>query len=313
MTSLSDILREEDKPEPIQPKQRPEVEETITPSGLTIRYDDRKHRYWVNDKPVDSVSAIIGVIDKSGPLMWWAQGIGIGSALHLIATDPILAATALGAPDVYEWLSAGAKLDKAPVAVRNIIDALTPNKISCNHVRDKAGVRGTTVHDALERWATDGTLPDPEFYAEGQQGFVRGLRLFIEEAAIRPTHTEVIVASAEYRFAGRYDLQAILDECEFCTHIDTKKGTEQRGVVAPGSYRIDLKTTSGVYLEAFLQMEGYEGAAIESGYPATDGRAVLRVTEDGRYELRLSNATYADFLAVRSAHAAMRALKERAA
>ena len=47
---------------------------------VTLDFDDAKHVYTVDGKVVPSVTGITKIIDKSGPLMWWA----IGQALEYV-------------------------------------------------------------------------------------------------------------------------------------------------------------------------------------------------------------------------------------
>lgn len=292
-STLDLILSEQDAPPPVEAKERPAEVEVLTPSGLTIRYDDRRHFYWINDVKVASVSTILGCLDKPA-LPWWGMKQGV-LGVQALMRDGHLAVELADSTDV-----------DAVVAL------LTTHKLTVNHVRDKAGERGTTVHDALEAWATNGTVPNPDDYADGQRGYVAGLVAFLTDAKITATSAEMIVGSATHGFAGRYDLEARLEECELVTRLDEKKGTETRETVKAGAYLPDLKTSGAVYPEMFLQVEGYEGARIESGHAPTDARAVVRVTADGRYEFRVSPSNYDAFLAVKRCHEAIVELRAAA-
>jgi hypothetical protein len=41
---------------------------------VTLDFDEKKHVYTVDGEPVISVTGATSIIDKSGPLMWWAVG-----------------------------------------------------------------------------------------------------------------------------------------------------------------------------------------------------------------------------------------------
>lgn len=249
------------------PAPRPEIVESVTPSGVTIRYEDKRHLYFLDGEKVPSVSTILGVLDKPA-LPWWGMKTGVAGVLALQERNvwPLV-------PDV-----------------DTVVRLLTENKLTVNHVRDKAGERGTTVHDALEAWATEGRTPNPEMYPADQVGYVEGLAWFLRDNEIVPEATEVIVGSVSHRFAGRYDLRCAID-----------------GKVS----LLDLKTSGGIYPEHFLQLEAYEGASVECGYGPTVQRVVLRVASDGTYELRVSPAVFDDFLAVNVCYRATSALKAR--
>lgn len=266
------------------PAPRPEVVETVTPSGVTIRYEDKKHLYFLDGEKVPSVSSILGCLDKPA-LPWWGMKIGVQGVLELFRQEALRSTRPLPGQTF-------AIVDTAfePVDSDRVVRLLTEHKLTVNHVRDKAGERGTTVHDALEAWAATGAKPDPKVYPDEQRGYVEGLLLFLNEHAVEPEATEIIVGSTTHGFAGRYDLRCWL---------------------ATEPTLLDLKTSGSVYLEHFLQLEAYEGAGVECGYEPTANRVVLRVAADGSYELRESPATYDDFLAVLACYRATTALRDR--
>lgn len=297
MTVFADIVREQHLADnPPEPKTRPETEEIVTPSGLGIRYEDGKHLYFLReegDPPTDwrrvpSVSTILKCLDKPA-LPWWGMTVGVSGVLRLQQDGKL--------PPVCD-----------PATV---VSLLTEHKLTVNHVRNKAAARGVTVHDALEAWCRDGEVPNPDLWPEDQQGYVHGLLAFLEAVDLTPEASECMVASQTHGYAGRYDLRCRLDEATVrcLAHKDPAK--DAWALIESGRYMLDLKTSSGVYLEHHLQLEGYEGASVECGYGPTDHRAVLRVTADGRYELRLSRARHQDFLAVLGCHLALEQLKSR--
>lgn len=300
MNTFADIVREQHvAANPPVPRERPAVEEVRLPSGLEVRYEDGKHLYFIResgDPPTDwrkvvSVSTILKCLDKPA-LPWWGMKVGVQGVLALQEKGAL---PSLADSD-------------------DVVKLLTEHKLTVNHVRDRAGARGVTVHDALEAWCERGELPNPELWPVAQRGFVTGLLAFLEAVTLEPEATECIVASYEHEYAGRYDLRARLGEATVRTFAHKKDPAKDVFSTIPGGrYLLDLKTSSGVYLEHFLQLEGYEGAAVESGDEPTDVRAVLNVTEDGRYQFVLSPATHDDFLAVLECHNAVAALKERVA
>jgi hypothetical protein len=266
--------------------------ELMTEPQVAVEYFVQPYRhYLVNGQPVPSVTQILGCLDKPA-LPWWGMKVGVDGVLKLIAE--------------HDWQpTIGVDCD-------DVVKLLTANKLTVNHVRDKAADRGTAIHDALEQWGHTGQLPDPSMYSENEQGHVAGLVAFLTDAEPSPLGMEVIVGSAEHQFAGRYDLRVQLPKArEVCVGI-TKAGKESRATIPAGLYLADLKTSSGIYNEALLQLAGYEGASIECGLPATDHRAVIRTTANGKYEVRLSHASYDDFLCVRRCYGALQRLKEAA-
>jgi hypothetical protein len=148
-------------------------------------------------------------------------------------------------------------------------------------VRDAASTRGTSIHKAAEHLANTGEAPRLGSFPEGHQGYVQALASWWLAERPKVIATEVIVASLEFRFAGRFDLLAEI-----------------------GGRRtlVDFKTSGAVHpKEMFAQLEAYEGASIECGYPPTDERLIVRLGEDGTFEVAESCASYSDFLAIKAA------------
>ena len=93
-------------------------------SGL--KFDDKRHRYTLDDTPIPSVTTILGVLDKPG-LPYWAAG--------LVARDAI--------ENCAYW---GQRIRSGEDPERIIRDL----KRSPWKERDKAARRGTRIHQVLE-------------------------------------------------------------------------------------------------------------------------------------------------------------------
>lgn len=295
------------------------------PAGYTIDYfTEPRRKYMIGmadgngvEDPMQeavSVTTVLGCLDKPA-LPWWGMKIGVEGVLELVkrgvlspATHPVENFTTLAAPT-----DQGLNM---LVGVDDIVRLLTQEKLTTNHARDKAAVRGVNAHDAFEAWCAIGQIPDPEKYPEEERGYVRGLLAFINDTRgnFVPDSQEVIVGSMKHLFAGRYDLRAhTTGEMTLVTSAYTTSGDiRKRGpkyVTVPADIKIlgDLKTSKGIYGSHLLQLEGYEGASVECGYEPTDARAVIHVTKDGLYEFKRARATYDDFLAIlRTYHALAR-------
>jgi hypothetical protein len=95
---------------------------------------------------------------------------------------------------------------------------LVEEKLTVNHMRDKAGDRGVAVHDAFEELGEDGHLARPTHYPEEEQGYVSGLWSFLNDVCPEPLAAEVMVGSVEHGFAGRYDIRLrVPKECWWFT------------------------------------------------------------------------------------------------
>lgn len=302
MSALEDFLHEQDRPSAVLPAEKPpprprEGATVVVPVGWTIDFLTKPYRHYkIDGVKVDaSASQVTDALDKP-MLKWWGMKTGVAGVIELVRRDLV---TDVGGSEM-----------------ESLVALLTEQKLTVNHVRREAADRGSRAHDAMEDWANNpGILPDPERLPEDERGYIMGLRSFIADVRPEPNGVEVIVGSKQHGWAGRCDLQRLIipQPVIACVHIDYKTGAETRTIVPAGSYLTDLKTSSGVWLEHHLQVAGYEGGSIESGYEPTEHQAILRVTVDGRYEFVESVADYDDFLAVKRARDAVKRVEKKAA
>jgi hypothetical protein len=284
----------------------------VTPSGIPVYYQSQPKRLYRIGPPgewmqedlgflltnaqgdneqsrmdwheVPSVTTVLDVLSKPA-LPWWGMKVGIEGTLTIA---PPRTAT-----------------------VDEVVELLTQRKLTVNHVRDKAGARGQAVHDAFEAWARTGFKPDPSIYPDEERGYVEGMLAFLDDVpSIEPIAVEVLVASEQYDYAGRYDIRFRTSaEHDVVVHRTKRKTTTRK--LAPGTYLGDLKSSKGIYPSHARQLEAYEQASIESGYEPTDGRGILHVGADGTYEFVRSWATVEDFLCVLRVWQSDQYMKER--
>ena len=272
------------------------VVQSTTPSGIGIYYQEGPVRlYRICDqldptgqtveewRQVPSVSTPLEVLEKGG-LSWWGMKVGIAGALKVAVPNDLDRVT----PELHH---------DGP-EVQAIVDRLTPAKLTVNHIRDHAATRGTNVHTGLELYAECGVIPAPELYPEHERGYVAGVRQFLIDAKPVVEHSELMVASAEHGFAGRFDLVAQIDEGR---PVATKCYPKRASVIDPfpgGRVLIDLKTSKGVYASYHIQLAGYRAGLVECGYGDVDIAGVVRVTPEGKYEFVPGRAVLEDYLAV---------------
>jgi len=297
----------------------------VTPSGIPVYYQSKPKRLYrigkeklvgadwdaamlladpENWTEVPSVTTVLGVLDKPA-LPWWGMKCGVEGVLALYGSGHLVGN---GSPET-SWL---AHHYGGQATVDSVVASLTEQKLTVNHVRDKAGDRGQSVHDAFEAWARTGLKPDPSIYPDEERGYVEGLLAFLADVpSIEPIAAEVLVASAEHGFAGRYDIRfRTYQPHDVVVHRTPKRGPTYRRL-APGLYLGDLKTSKGIYASHARQLEAYEQASVESGYEPTEARGILHVAADGTYEFVRSWATFEDFRVVLAVYQSDQAMKER--
>jgi len=300
---------------------------TVAPNGLPIyfQHDPRRYRLgplapdqagtsWeLESEPewdiVPSVSEVLDVLHKPG-LPWWGMTTGVEglmalNGLGLVRETAFNGHPALAVPNGPERSS------WSPATAEELTALLTAQQLTVNHVRDKAGTRGLAVHGALEDWAASGRLPDPSIFPAEEAGYVRGLLAFLRDVDPEPVASEVMVASREFGFAGRYDLRLrVTKPRPVVAKIYPKKPPLMK-TLQPGELLTDLKSSKGVYESHPRQLEAYEKASIECGWAPTLARGIIHVTEDGRYEFVRSWAQFSDFLAVLMVWRSDQAMKRR--
>lgn len=257
----------------------PPTETEVTPSGIVIKYWD----------------GLGGVGNKKRRYTFEKDGVNIArpaSASTIVKYGPPNDNFSNSA--ARKTLAACCKLhDKLPLNPEEAEAWLKRQELWWDQLRDQAGKRGTSTHDVLEPLLRDDNVVSLALYAEELRGFMRGVfAWFADYSPVAVAHNgrklvEVMVASMKHGFCGRFD-----------AHV--RIGDE--------THRIDLKTLEKFsfnrdgdkyppYPENIKQLEGYEIAAVESGYPASDKRAVLRVTASGDYDYTESWGVPDDFLA----------------
>lgn len=271
----------------------------ITPSGIRVEYTPDPRTYWVDGVEVPSVTTVLSVLSKEA-LAWWGQGRGVQGVLELVERGVINSS--------FDWDKDCERLcvNDDFATEETIVEVLKEHKLTVNHRLEQASERGVSVHDALEVWASTGLAPNPNDFEENEKPYVEGLVKFIEDVRPEVVGYEVMVGSAQHRYAGRFDLSFNVNTaCEYTARCYPKR-KDLREVFPAGSVLGDLKTSKGVYDSHKLQLAAYELAAQECGYPATDRQAIIHVTAQGKYEVVFSDATPAQFLAVRNVYAALK-------
>ncbi|MDH4104283.1 MAG: hypothetical protein OEV29_13025 [Thermoleophilia bacterium] len=294
------------------------VVEIETPSGIHVYYQAgpkrlyRLRQLFQEDKDffnwteVPSMSTVTKCLDKPG-LVHWGEKVGINLVQELVRQGKVDL-------DYIKKFKPNDAHHPPWYGGEGLREIGNREKLTNYHMKDAAASRGNSVHQALEGWAMSGVLADPDVYPEHERGFVVGLNKFLSESRFQPTMSEVIVASIEHKVAGRFDLLGNIPEPVELTYHLTEKNA-YRKTFQPCSALVDLKTSAGVFEEYHLQVAGYRGCLIESGYLKDEAELptgyVLRVTLDGRYELVEVQAEWLDFWFLRGLYDALNGIRDR--
>lgn len=268
---------------------KPDDQLLAMPDGSKVLYRDSSHRYWspsetldelptpgakVTTTPLTGVTTVTGCLDKPALLPWVEEQTC--EAIQALAAQQIV----------------------IPVSAPDLLAALSEAQLGWRYTRDRRATSGTSVHAALERLATTGSLPPMADFPVEDHGYVQGLAAFWLDARPGVEATEVVVASQAHGLAGRFDLLASVTGARLVVDSDT--GARE---AFTGRFRWDAKTSRAIYAtENFAQLAGYDLLADQCGHDPVDGSLVLRLDQSGAYEVALSTATHEDFLAILGAY-----------
>lgn len=176
---------------------------SIAAAGLTR---DEKHNYrWNGADPLPSVTTILGVVDKSGPLVGWAKREVSNAAVRNLDTLAKMVETA-GPDSAARWL------------------ATIPG-----YQRDVAADIGTTVHELTEALSRG----DEVHLGEDVAPYIAAYRQFLVDFKPRFFALEEMVISLRYGYGGTFDWIA---EIEGETWLGDNKTS--KGVYAETAYQL---------------------------------------------------------------------------
>lgn len=172
--------------------------EWVTKAGAPAKTSRR--RYLLDDDELDSVSSIVGTLDKPALLYWIEDQATRGAVL----------AERLGElEDVYEedWMGRVKTLG-----------------LGASAKRDEGADRGTAIHAAFHTLATEGRAPNPASFPEVAQPWVQGAVCAWLAMQPKLIASEEIVCHPDHRYAGRPDLIALVDGKVTLLDYKTGKG-----------------------------------------------------------------------------------------
>jgi hypothetical protein len=155
---------------------------------VTLDFNEGKHTYEVEGSKIPSVTGITGIIDKSGPLMWWA----VKQCLSYVEDN----------------LAAVQKMDEVELK-RFWHDAQRSHFRASKEATDI----GHLAHEWIEDWLNgkNPETPKNEKLRATTDSFVE----WAIEAAVTPYETEFKIYSREHGYAGTADFDGMIgkDRC----------------------------------------------------------------------------------------------------
>ena len=166
---------------------------------VTLEFNEKKHVYTVDGEIVPSVTGITGIIDKSGPLMWWAVSQCCEFVENKVAED--------GGRLVLE--------DEVKLA-----DFLHEAHRAHLRASRKATDIGTMAHQWIEDYFA-GKNPEPPKNKQ-LKSTIDSFLAWAKTYNVEPVETEFKIYSRENGYAGTCDFEGYING-EFCI-ADWKTG-----------------------------------------------------------------------------------------
>lgn len=198
--------------------------------------------------------------------------------LHTLDGKPLTGCTTvlsvIAKPALIQWAAnmavesiKGEIYDCSLVPPREILDGIFERARSAHRQKkETAGDWGTAVHAAVETWIKENKLP-----IDLDENGLKVFDLFRNWSASNKVtffESEMHIYSEKHWLGGIVDL--VLD-------------------IGGQTWIADIKTSSGIYEEAFFQMAGYHLMLEEMGlYPNITGYIVLNLKKDGTFEEKRS-------------------------
>lgn len=259
------------------------------PNGEAIFYDDSNHAYYraVPEKVLDSnietwrrSTRLTGASTLSKPfsydsgrLLAWKERMTCEGIAWLLSDEQIL-----GDP-VPSWTASG----------DSIRAKLKEESLLADDARDRKATIGTNVHSVLEGLAGVCPMPNVDEMEEAEKPYARAIFKWWELRRPEVHEAEAFVYNAELGYAGRFDLRAVLHECEDSPGIDPF--FHDKLTLA------DLKSSGYIAASHHAQLALYNAGAIACGIGGSDGQMILQVKPDGSFREIKGQATHDDALA----------------
>lgn len=203
---------------------------------VILQFDDVKHIYTVNNKVVYGTTSILQVLAKPA-LIFWA----VNQAIESLEKS-------WQAGIVYDEIQISEHLNNAKMAHRKRLS--------------KAADIGTKIHqwiqDYIELRLAKKPAPKMPVNKEMQKA-IKGFFNWAKKHKVQLIASEQKIYSKKYKYAGTYDLEAMVDG--------------KRTI-------IDFKTSKAIYPEMFLQASAYlQAKEEETGKKFDGGVAILRLSK----------------------------------
>lgn len=232
-------------------------------------FDEKKHRYELDGKPLTGVTTILGVIAKPALIQWAADE----TVKYLGWINP-KKCTEQEKQEALARIATNLSFDDPEIFFNTLSEA----RVQHAKRKEKAGDVGTAVHAMIEGWVlaaiklNDGYFKDkmPIIKNDAEAQMLAHFWNWAVDNKVKFIESEKRLYSVKHWYAGT---------CDLVFEMNSKR------------YIGDIKTSSAIYNEHFFQMGGYEIALEEMGYDKVDGYLVINLKKDGKFDLKVAENT----------------------
>jgi hypothetical protein len=213
-------------------------------------FDEKKHMHTLDGKPLMGVTTVLGVINKPMLIQWSAN-----MAVDFIESHKT---------DAHFNMSTGIGSISFDMGFDEL---LKEARVAHRKKKEAAGDLGTELHAKIELVILRAIQENNGFITEEMQ--VDGTHLFVAWAI---TNNVKFLASEKNIYSEEWWVGGITDIiCE----IDGKR------------FIGDVKTSSGIYPEHYIQASAYSKMAVEMGlYEKFDGVVIINCKKDGGFDVQ---------------------------
>jgi hypothetical protein len=232
---------------------------------MNYQFEEKRHIHTLGGKPLMGVTTVLNVIAKPS-LIQWAADMSV-SQFGWIKKDEWINGKKVAVPTEKRLECIKEHLER--IKDRDIESFLNElDEARVNHLKKKesAGDWGTNVHKAIELWIKEKKEPD-NLDDKGLEVFNKFKEWAIKEKV-------EFLESEKHVFSEKYWIGGIVD---LVIKLNGKK------------YIGDIKTSSGIYNEAFFQMGAYNLCLEEMGeHKDVEGYLVINLKKDGNMDMMIA-------------------------
>ena len=233
--------------------------------SIVLRFDKEEHIYYrVNElgnlTPVDGVTTVCGIIDKSHALVPWAAKMVVEKLLRIIPTETVDNVISLRHLTLEEF-------------TRFALDAKGAHKEKLESAGDIGRAAHQCLEDSIKHAIVESgnavqTLVNLPFDAQAEH-CARVALAWMQAHKVRWTDTERKIYSREHNYAGTLDAIAYVSSCN--DRACCPEAFEDRLCL------IDFKTSNALRTDYCLQVAAYQQAIVEELGTPIKSRIILRL------------------------------------